>query len=167
MAMTRFVLVDAANFVLLASPAETAERVALGELAYLNPVFAKVVRLLDLDRVAAELSSRVAFNDASALEMRRILERYGFDLPPQTVGELCGLFEYCDRLDASTGTGIFATHQQRQWQELSFALDPSGRSPSRRALALYACGDTQGLRTFHRDERTLVRLGWQDRAPED
>ena len=91
--------------------------------------------------------------------MRRILARYGFDLPPLTVGELYGLLAYCDRLDALTGTSVFAPHQLALWQGLSANLESSRAAPGLRAIALYAAGDSQGLRDLHRQQVTLVQLG--------
>jgi hypothetical protein len=157
--MTNFVLVDAPNFVLLASTPDVIERFSLRETEHLNPLFTEVIRLLRVSSALHELASPVTYDDASAPKMKRILARYGFDLPPLTVGELYGLFEYCDKLDAITGKASFASHQQAQWQQLSLALCSGDRGPCQRVLEMYANCDVQGLRAFHREQDTLTQLG--------
>ena len=104
-------------------------------------------------------AGQLTFERATIRAMRPILVRYGFDLPPITVGELYGLLEYCDRLDALTGSSVFAPHQLSLWQSLSASLESSRAAPGRRAIALYAAGDAQGLRDLHREQGTLVQLG--------
>lgn len=155
--MSNFILVDAPNFVLVAEPEVAAESVA--EPDYVNPMFGQLLRLLDLRVAAHTLGQALQFDDRSAPRMRRILVRYGFELPPLTLAELLGLLDYCDRLDALTGRGLLAEHQQSTWQQLSLRLGSSARAPSREALSLYARGDLAGLRALHRLQGTLVRLG--------
>jgi hypothetical protein len=164
--MTNFVLVDAPNFVLLVPAPQAAQQASPGEPEYLNPLFTELIRLLGVSLTLDRLASPVTFDDAAALKMRRILARYGFDLPPLTLGELYSLFEYCDRLDAITGKASFARHQQAQWRQLTFALGCGDRTPCQRALDMYANGDMQGLRALHREQGTLAQLGRQYRPPE-
>ena len=159
--MSNFVLVDAPNFVLVAAPEAVGE--PSGAPDYVNPLFGELLHLLGLRVAPGTLASPLHFDDASGPRMRRILARYGFELPPLTLAELLGLLEYCDRLDALTGRGILAEHQQAHWQQLALALGPSTRSPCRQALALYACGDLAGLRSLHQAQGTLARLGRQFR----
>lgn len=73
--------------------------------------------------------------------MRRILERYGFDLPPLTVGELYSLFKFCDGLDTLAGNCVFASDQLSQWQMLSDGLNCNGVSTGRRAISLHSLAD--------------------------
>lgn len=162
--MHNFILVDAPNFVLVADPEPAPGGSA--EPDYVNPLFGQLLRLLDVPVAVHTLGHALAFDDRTAPQMRRILTRYGFDLPPLTLAELLGLLDYCDRLDALTGRGLLAEHQQATWQQLSLRLGPSGRGPSRTALALYARGDLAALRTLHRTEDTLVRLGRDYRLAE-
>jgi hypothetical protein len=122
-------------------------------------VFTEIIRSLGLSLSMNDLLRPVTFDDALAPAMRRVLARYGFDLPPLTVGELYGLLEYCDRLDALTGSGVFAQDQLPQWRQMSYGLRSSDSSPCQRALELYALDDSRGLRALHREQRTLVHLG--------
>ena len=154
-----FILIDAPDFVLLdASPARATPH-PLGQPQYSSPLFSELVRLLGPILGEDGCSSPLTFAGPSNKAMRRILERYGFDLPPLTVGELYGLLEYCDRLDALSGNGVFAEDQRLRWQSLCVGLDRDGVSPGRRAISLYSSGDLHGLRILHRDQGTLARLG--------
>ena len=154
-----FILVDAPDFVLVVASSEHAATHPLGQPQYLNPAFSDLVRQLGPADGAGGCLSELTFKGTSFVAMRRILVRYGFDLPPLTVGELYGLLEYCDRLDALTGNGVFAAGQLSQWQTLSEVLDCDGISPGRRAVTLYSMGDLHGLRNLHREDGTLARLG--------
>jgi hypothetical protein len=157
--MTNFILMDAPNFVLLVSTPDVDDWASLGEPEYLNPSFAEIVRLLGVSAGRDELASTVTFIGAAMQAMRQVLTRYGFDLPPLTVGELYGLFEYCDRLDAATGLGMFAPQQLSQWHWMSSQLGLERRYPGRRAIELYALHDARGLRAWHREQGTLAQLG--------
>lgn len=154
-----FVLVDAPNFVLLVASAARATSHPLGRPQYLNPVFSDLVRLLDMNHHAGDCSSQLIFEGASIPAMRGLLKRYGFDLPPLDAGELYGLLEYCDRLDAFTGKGMFTPNQLSHWQSLSDGLDWTGVSPGRRAISMFSLGDLHGLRGLHRQNGTLAHLG--------
>lgn len=157
--MTNFILIDAPDFVLLVASEERAAPHPLGQPQYLNPALSELVQLLGSAHGEGGCSAELTFEGTSFRTMRRILKRYGFDLPPLTVGELYGLLEYCDRLDAITGNGMFAADQLSRWQRLSEVLNCDGVSPGRDAIRLYSAGDLNGLRGLHREQHTLVRLG--------
>jgi len=154
-----FILIDAPDFVLLVDSSERTAPHPLGQPQFLNPEFSDLVRLLDSHHLEGGCSGQLTFHGASILAMRRILERYGFELPPLAVSELYGLLEYCDRLDAIAGTGVFAPEQLKQWQWLADSLECGRVAPGRLAIALHTAGDTQGLRRLHREQGTLVQLG--------
>lgn len=154
-----FILIDAPDFVLLVASTQRTAPHPFGQPQYLNPAFSDLVRRFGPTHGESGCSSRLTFEATSIRAMRRILERYGFDLPPLTVGELYGLLAYCDRLDALTGIGMFAADQLSRWQALSKGLDCNGVSPGRRAINLYSSGDLNGLRDLHREQGTLARLG--------
>jgi len=154
-----FVLVDAPDFVLVVASSEHTTIHPLGQPQYLNPALSDLVLQMGPTHGAGGCLSELTFEGTSFVAMRRILVRYGFDFPPLTVGELYGLLEYCDRLDALTGNGVFSADQLTRWQSLSEVLDCDGISPERRAVTLYLSGDLQGLRNLHREEGTLARLG--------
>jgi len=161
--MSNFVLVDAPNFVLVDEPEPADASPPARE--YVNPCFGELLRLLAVSIDGASLGQALVFDDRSAPRMRRILARYGFELPPLTLAELLGLLDYCDRLDALTGCGLLAEHQQVVWQQLTRALGPCAGAPSREALGLFARGELAGLRRLHRTESTLARLGRDYRLP--
>lgn len=162
-----FILVDAPNFVLLGASWEGYVRRPPGQPQYLNQAFSHLVRVLGLTPEEEVLSNLLSFDGVAVVEMRRLLDRYGFDLPPLTVGELYGLLEYCDRLDAFTGNGVFTADQLSQWHSLNKSFDCDWGSPWRLALDLYSSGDLRSLRSLHRELGTLARLGLAYRATAD
>ena len=130
-----------------------------GRPLYFNRALSDLARLLSPVDAADDCSSELMFEGVSHRAMRQILDRYGFDLPPIDVGELYGLLDYCDRLDAMTGNGVFSAQQILQWKLLSEGLNRNAVSPGHRAIRLYAMGDLNGLRRLHRRQNTLARLG--------
>ena len=157
--MTNFLLVDAPNFVLLLSTREAQGPASFGPPIHLNPVFNELVAQMAFSSSVDELACPVTFDGRSIVLMRKVLAQYGFDLPPLTVGELFGLFAYCDALDALSGIGVFARQQRRRWRQMSDGLRSGHRTPGQRALAMYARGDLPGLRALHRAQGTMAELG--------
>jgi hypothetical protein len=163
--MTNFLLVDAPNFVLLASSSKRCLH-HLGMPSYLNSMFDEVIGLLGDSVDFDQLTAPVAFEGKSARMMRAVLAQYGFDLPPLTVAELLGFFEYCDRFDALTGMGVFDPVQRAWWQSICCGLGSSRRTPCRLSIEMYTQGDTHGLVRLHRQRQTLACLGRDYRAVE-
>jgi hypothetical protein len=157
--MTNFLLVDAPDFVLRASSTDTASRWPFGEPAPLNPAFTEIIGLLGVNPEVDEPSGPLTFDGDSAVAMRRVMARYGFELPPLSVAELFGFFAYCDRLDALVGRGVLAPHQRPPWQAMCTALLSDGCSPDQRAVDAYGGGDAPALRRLHRERDTLAGLG--------
>jgi len=154
-----FVLLDVPNFVLVELP--SAEPPTLeDEPVHLNPVFGEVLDVLGLRVSSCDESERLTLNPQARRMLEPVLRRYGFERRPRTVGELCGLFEYCDRLDALTGIGIFQSALLEQWQQLAFDLcaQRSG-PPDLTAIELYRRGAIDELRAYHQDQATLTVVG--------
>jgi hypothetical protein len=73
---------------------------------------------------------------------------------------LCGLFDYCDRLNVITGVSLFAPEMLARWQQLTFELSAQRTGmPHRPAIKLYREGDTAGLLAWHKEQDVLTRLG--------
>jgi hypothetical protein len=91
--MTNFILIDAPDFVLLAASNQRTTRLPPGRPLYFNRALSDLVRLLGALDAEADCSSELRFEGPSHRSMRRILERYGFDLPPLDIGELYGMLD--------------------------------------------------------------------------
>jgi len=157
--VSNFVLLGAPNFVLVELPSAQPPPLE-DEPVHLNPVFGEVLDTLGLRVSRCDESERVTLNHQARRMLEPVRQRYGFGRRPRTVGELCGLFEYCDRLDALTGIGIFETSLLEQWQRL--AVDLCARRsgpPDQTAVELYRRGAIDELRAYHQDHSTLTIVG--------
>jgi hypothetical protein len=121
--------------------------------------FKEVLRLIGSGAVIGDTSSAVVFTERSELLMRQVVARYGFDRLPATYGELLGLFEYCDSLDAASGVGMRPQDQLSEWQAGSFVVWRRKDPDLMPAIELYCAGAIAGLRALHRQEDTLTTLG--------
>jgi hypothetical protein len=157
--VSNFVLLGAPNFVLVELPSAQPPPLE-DEPVHLNPVFGEVLEVLGLRVSCCDESERVTLSHQARRILEPVLQRYGFDRRPRTVGELCGLFDYCDRLDALTGIGIFESALLEQSQRLAFDLcaQRSG-PPDLTAVELYRRGAIDELRTYHQDQATLTVVG--------
>jgi hypothetical protein len=125
-----------------------------------NAPFRDVLRAVEGGTAALrEPGEPVSFTEHTEPAMRRIAQRYGFERLPATWGELYGLFEYCDSLDAASGERMVAPDQLADFRKA--ALEVWGRKNPGLVPAIerFCAGDIDGLRELHRREDTLTRLG--------
>lgn len=118
-----------------------------------------VVRLMGDSAANGDKNDPVVFSGLIEVQMRALLPRYGFERLPLTYGELYGLLDYVEALNAACGTDMFDTKEEhrawqgnldvwrKHWPELFPALD------------LYAKSDIKGLLDYHRENDTLTKLG--------
>ena len=109
--------------------------------------------------VSDDISAAVVFNDEAQPLMRQVAARYGFERLPATYGELFGLFEYCDCLDAASGVGMRPQEQLAEWQAASFVVWRRKSPQLMPAIELYCAGLIEALLALHREQDTLARLG--------
>jgi len=121
--------------------------------------FREVLRLIGGGEAGRDVSTSVVFTAPCELVMRRVMARYGFDRLPATYGELFGLFEYCDSLDAASGVGLRPKDQLDEWQAASFVVWRRKHPQLMPAIERYCAGDTDGLRELHSQQDTLTTLG--------
>ncbi len=121
--------------------------------------FREVLRLIGGGEAATDVSASVLFTEPCELVLRRVMTRYGFDRLPVTYGELFGLFEYCDSLDAASGVGLRPKDQLDEWQAASFVVWRRNQPQLMPAIERYCAGDTDGLRALHSQQDTLTTLG--------
>lgn len=130
------------------------------EPVHLNPAFTKLARVLGLRVSNCDRTDRVIFNKVTKPLLTLLLDRYGFERQPRTVGELFGLFDYCDRLDAIVGTEMVDSPWHAEWQRLASALNSACSGlPCSAAIEHYRRGEANALRLFHREQETLSALG--------
>lgn len=139
-------------------PAADARRTGTTVVRPAAPVLREILRVLAPDPTSAPTTA-VAFGPQTEPLVRTVLERYGFARLPATWAELFGLFEYCDSLDAASGTGMCAPDQLASWQSASFEVWRRKRPDLMPAIERFCAGDIDGLKALHRDEDTLTRLG--------
>jgi len=158
--MINFVMLDVPDFVLIqADETDGAQRLD-DEPIFLNPLFADIFHELGIQMDHAMESDTVQFTRAARLQMAPILRRYGFERLPRTVGELCGLFDYCDRLDVLTGAGMFAPEALARWQQLTSELRAQRTAPPHQpAVELYREGNAAGLLAWHDEQDALTEIG--------
>jgi hypothetical protein len=157
--MPDFILLNAPNFVLVHVPPDD-ERAWGDEPVHLNPAFAQLTRCLGLRVQDCDPADRVLFNKDSKPLLAPVLDRYGFDRPPRTVGELHGLFDYCDRLDMIAGTELGDSPLHAEWRRLASDLNRTCSGlPRAEAVDYYRRRETSALRLFHREQETLSVLG--------
>lgn len=157
--MANFVLVDAPNFVLLSLPDDVLQRSRVECPEYLNPQLGALLKRMGVCAQSDDLRAPIDFDGPARIALRRVLQRYGFELPPLNVAELLGLLDYCDHLDAATGRGVLDRRQCALWQQLAQQLPLSDGACQREAAQLYARGDLAALRELHRLQGTLTKLG--------
>lgn len=121
--------------------------------------FREVLRLIGGGEAGRDVLGRIVFTEPCELVMRRVMARYGFDRLPDTYGELFGLFEYCDSLDAASGVGLRPKDQLAEWQAASFVVWRRKQPQLMPAIERYCAADTAGLRELHNQEDTLTTLG--------
>lgn len=127
---------------------------------FLNPLFAEIFEATWVRMEHSSGSNPLHFNGALRSQIRPILRQYGFERPPRTLGELCGPFDYCDRLDAMTGLGLFAPELLARWQQLTFELSAQrAGTPHRTAIERYRRGDTVELLACHHKQDVLTKPG--------
>ena len=119
--------------------------------------FREVLR--SLGDAGHDVAAPVRFNGEIEALLRQLLERYGFERLPATYGELFGLFEYLDCLDAASGVGMRAREERAEWQAASFVVWRRKSPHLMPAIELYCAGDTAGLKALHRAQDTLTALG--------
>lgn len=128
-----------------------------------NAPFRDVLRALEGGSAALrEPGEPVAFGELTEPAMRGIAERYGFERLPATWGELYGLYEYCDCLDAASGVGMVAPDQLGEFRRASFEVWQRKRPDLLPAIELYCAGKLDELREMHRQQDTLARLGLRE-----
>jgi hypothetical protein len=158
--MPDFVLLGMPDFVLIRTrdPA-SAPRHEDGP-TFLNPLFSDLFQATGVRMEHACEADPVRFGAAARARFRPILRQYGFDRLPRTLGELCGLFDYCDRLDAITGVGVFEAEMRARWQQLTFELSARRAGmPHRAAVELYRRGETSALLAWHTEQDVLTQVG--------
>lgn len=121
--------------------------------------FREVLRLIGGDEASRDVSASVAYTEPCELVMRGVIKRYGFDRLPATYGELFGLFEYCDSLDAASGVGLRPKDQLDEWQAASFVVWRRKHPQLMPAIERYCAADTDGLLELHREQDMLTTLG--------
>ena len=126
----------------------------------MNRTFADILSAMGVRMSTASESDRLRLDRQSKALLRPVLEHYGFDRYPHTLGELCGLFEYCDRLDVLTGAGLHDAQLLEQWQRVMQGLVAARKThPHQAAVELYGRGDLASLLSWHREQATLTQLG--------
>ena len=121
--------------------------------------FRAILRALAPDPTRSAPTDEVRFDEATQALLRGVLARYGFERAPATFGELFGLFEYCDNLDAASGVGMRPADQLAEWQAASFEVWRRKQPALMPAIELFCAGRIDDLRQLHRDDDTLARLG--------
>ena len=158
--MLNFVMLDMPDFVLVQNDEGAGAQQPAEGPVFLNPLFTDIFRTLGICMDQASESDRLHFSRATRLRMEPILRQYGFERLPRTLGEMCGLLDYCDRLDVLTGAGMFAPEPLARWQQLTFELSSQRTgTPHRPAVALYRDGDTAGLLAWHNEQDVLATIG--------
>jgi len=158
--MGNFVIVNMPDFVLVPeSESGDAQRPEDGP-TFLNKMFTDIFQALGVDRDRFCESDPVHFFRDTRPRIRLVQRQYGFERLPRTLGELCGLFDYCDRLDVITGVGVFKPEMLARWQQLTFELSGQRRAmPYGPAVELYRRGDSEGLLAWHKEQNVLSKLG--------
>jgi len=158
--MHNFVILDMPDFVLIQASENDDVQRPEGEPTFLNNVFNDIFQTLGVRMNLSREADPVHFFRATRPRIRFVLAQYGFERLPRTLGELCGLFDYCDRLDVITGIGVFEPEMHARWQQLTFEL--SGQrtgTPHRPAIELYRRGDSAALLAWHSEQDVLTELG--------
>ena len=162
--MLNFVMLDMPDFVLIDAPDRHRARLAEDGPVFLNPLFTDIFLSTAVRTSLSWESDPVRFGRAARSQMGPVMRRYGFDRLPRTLGELCGLFDYCDRLDVITGNGLFAPETLERWRQLTFELSTQRTAmPYRPAVELYREHDTVRLLAWHNEHAVLTSLGNQYR----
>lgn len=121
--------------------------------------FNEVLRLMGGAAFVGDTSGTLVFTEQSELLMRQVVARYGFDRLPATYGELFGLIEYCDSLDAASGVGMRPKDQLAEWRAASFVVWRRKNPELMPAIELYCAGEIERLRALHLQDDTLTKLG--------
>jgi hypothetical protein len=121
--------------------------------------FRELMRLLGGNQLIDDASMPVVFTAESELIVRRVTARYGFERLPATYGELFGLFEYCDSLDAASGVGIRPKEELKDWQAASFEVWRRKQPELMPAIERFCAGEIEALLELHRSTDALTRLG--------
>lgn len=157
--MSNFVIQDVPNFVLVVSGSGDNLRTDDGPY-FINPLFEDIVQELGVQLDRSRESDPVHFFRTTRPRVKRVLHQYSFERFPRTLGELCGLFDYCDRLDLITGRSVFESGTLAQWQRLTAGLLGARTGmPHQPAVELYRRGDLAGLLAWHIDHNVLAALG--------
>lgn len=117
------------------------------------------MRLLGSDHLLDDASARLVLAPPCELIVRRVMARYGFERLPNTCGELFGLFEYCDSLDAASGVGIRPKDELAEWQAASFEVWRRKQPELMPAIECFCAGEIEALLELHRSTDTLTTLG--------
>jgi hypothetical protein len=158
--MLNFVMVDMPDFVLIQPRGNDGRRGPEDGPVFLNPVFTAIFRAAGARTDRSWEPDPMRFGRAARSKMTPVLRQYGFERLPRTLGELCGLFDYCDRLDVSTGNGLFAPEMLARWQQLTFELSGQRTGlPHQGAVDLYRDRDTERLLAWHAERDVLTKLG--------
>lgn len=142
----------------VAKPSNTEQRVS-AEPRPSAVDFNEILRSIGGAAGIGDTSGALVFTEQSELQMRQVVARYGFERLPATYGELFGLFEYCDSLDAASGVGMRPKDQLAEWQAASFVVWRRKNPALMPAIELYCAGKIEALRALHVQEDTLTTLG--------
>lgn len=121
--------------------------------------FRELMRLISTTQLIDDASTQVVFTPECESIVRRVTARYGFDRLPATYGELFGLFEYCDSLDAASGVGIRPKDELLEWQAASFEVWRRKQPEMMPAIERFCAGEIEALLDLHCGADTLTRLG--------
>lgn len=113
-----------------------------------------------------DLNNPVVATGQAEIALRQLIARFGFERMPFTCAELNGLLDYCIEFEGVTGEDLPEEYREL-WRASSLKSCEDISPKLLPAVKLYLAGDMDGLRRFHRDERTLERLGREYRLPED
>jgi hypothetical protein len=120
--------------------------------------FEDILRLTG-GKAKSDKDDPVVFQGQVEFQMRQLIAKYGFDRLPLTYGELFGLINYCDGLEAASGKDTFPPEELKLWQTGSLAVWARNYPDRVEAATLYCQDDLPALQALHRREATLQRLG--------
>jgi hypothetical protein len=156
--MRNFVMLDMPNFILIREDEPLRCNDALP--TFLNTLFGEILIAAGVRDEAWCESDSVRFFRIARPMMRLVARKYGFERLPRTLGELCGLFDYCDRLDVIAGSVVFEAEHLAQWRQLMHGWSQRRTSmPYQHAVDLYRAGNTIDLLAWHTDNDVLSKLG--------
>jgi hypothetical protein len=121
--------------------------------------FDEITRLMGGSAANGDKNDPVVFQGTAELQMHQLIAKYGFERFPFTYGELFGLCEYCNELEAITGRRSCPPKEQVLWQFGSFRVWGRTKPEILPAARLYADDDIAGLARLHTRDDTLTQLG--------